>query len=287
MSVTLINNLEYLPRPDLPKKGLLKGLLKGITSRMKSAVSAPGEIVRQAAFSMGVTTGGFIGTGLSVLSFGRSKKLNHIADVIDIKGPDISSHRTISAIYAAVIDIFQPGSKKAIHENLNENEMGKTRKFGQKIFDKADDYAHEGGFFRKYVFSRALYGVAGLAALVTRTVDLIFGLIAATASFLLLGQSQRLNKFVARNLTFTGIFSDGFRSIRGMVNPQQYERDPKPLIWYESFEDVEWNVSFLTSGNSDSIRDNTWKSNSFYDDDEIAVDDITLDDIFEAGGCFG
>ncbi len=72
---------------------------------------------------------------------------------------------------------------------------------------------------KKYVISRLTYPVLALACLVTRLVDGIIGLLAATFSLLTLGKFTLLNNIAVRGLESTGIINDFFYCVIKTINP--------------------------------------------------------------------
>ncbi len=72
---------------------------------------------------------------------------------------------------------------------------------------------------KKHVISRLTYPVLALAYLVTRTVDGIIGLLAATFSLLTLGKFTILNNVAFRGLQAPGIIGDLFYCAVKTINP--------------------------------------------------------------------
>lgn len=78
--------------------------------------------------------------------------------------------------------------------------------------------------------SRVTYLVGTAVHVATRVCDLALGVLAGAVSlFPLFGQSKRVNNFAQLQLQSTRVVEDVFKGLRGIVNPQQFNKPRHPV----------------------------------------------------------
>jgi hypothetical protein len=77
-------------------------------------------------------------------------------------------------------------------------------------------------FFNRHIVSRLCFALLAMASLVTRVVDGLIGVLAASVSLLTLGYFHNVNQIAYQNLQAPGIITDIFVCILGILNPQAY-----------------------------------------------------------------
>ncbi len=98
-----------------------------------------------------------------------------------------------------------------------------TKKIACPIFEKAQSAAKESDFLKRHMLSRCLFFVAGIVSLVSRAVDLTFGLaVAAVSIFPLFLTSRRINTVAFVHLQSLAVIFDAAASFRGTINPHQF-----------------------------------------------------------------
>jgi hypothetical protein len=108
---------------------------------------------------------------------------------------------------ALVVPSAQPGPSFCYHRTSH------------KLLTAAIDCYQLAHPLNKYVFSRALFALSGITAIITRTADLALGLVAATFAIITLGTVKKLNDFAYNNLTFLLSIQDVVVAVRGLINP--------------------------------------------------------------------
>lgn len=163
-------------------------------------------------------------TFLSIVTGGKVENYNEKAD------RTVKAAFILPLMYKGVIKIL---NKKACGKNfyIIDFKDGFLRK-KLDLFDFASNYANQVPLrssllgrmitnLQIHVGTRLLYALAAVAAVVSRVVDLILGVIAAMLSVVCFGQVEKLNKFAIANLTVFGVVDDLSKGVRGFVNPGQ------------------------------------------------------------------
>lgn len=129
-----------------------------------------------------------------------------------------------SMLFAHLLRVINPNARFKLQGKGPVFGMAPSPSFcssrtSEKLQKKAIDCYAQNHPLKKYVASRALFALGGIASVVSRTADLAIGLIAASCAILTLGTLKGLNDFAFDNLTFLNVVSDVVISIRGLINP--------------------------------------------------------------------
>jgi hypothetical protein len=114
--------------------------------------------------------------------------------------------------------LFSAGRKSTAAINANGDGF-LTGLMIDKLKDAARTYYNSDNFLKRHVASRLTYALLAVACLVTRAVDAVIGILAATFSILTFGKFESLNNMSYRALQFPGILTDLFYCTIKFINP--------------------------------------------------------------------
>ena len=155
---------------------------------------------------------GVVGTALSVLTGGKDKEFNQLADLTG------KSALVLPLLYVRTMQVINPKFKTS-----EKSTMGViTSKIARPIFRKAGKSSENDKFFQKHVVSRIAYLSGAIVSTVTRTADLALGILGAALSVITFGAVPKINTFALRHLKSLAVVDDVCKGIRGFVNPQQF-----------------------------------------------------------------
>lgn len=200
-----------------------------------NAVGKVGKILTDGAGAMikvtAATITGLAGTALSIGTLGCVPAFNKTADQIQ------SSIYLLELPYRVFMRLLDKDFKTL--ETYPFKYQGTLRKMlAAPIYQFAKEAAEEGQtFFARHVVSRTLCAVATVAAVVARTADLVFGVIAAAFSVPLailamttsFEKRRELNQFALKHLTFFGVIAEVSYCARFLVNPQQFKNTDEAI----------------------------------------------------------
>lgn len=181
-----------------------------VTPRSQELAKFPSEFGK-AVTSLAYTTSSTIMSIFSICTLGLNSEINMLAQSTD------HTHKMLKPLYCNLLKIVNPSAR--IGTSTDRGMM--TEWFAKPRFDAAHEASEQSGFFKKHVVSRALYGLAGLVAVITNVVDMVLALSSATLSFITLGTVSNLNEAALMNLAFPRIVTDCTVSLRGIINPHQ------------------------------------------------------------------
>ncbi|MBA3239407.1 MAG: hypothetical protein H0T62_13840 [Parachlamydiaceae bacterium] len=177
-------------------------------------VGVPHALVDCASHT-GKTAIGVAATALSVLTLGLVEPINDWADMT------VNAIPILPRIYHAMTQIVNPGDSDP--STIRMEDAFFTSKIATPIFDIAMEAASDEFFLNKHIISRGAFVLGTLVAIVTRTADLILGLIVAAISIIpCFGRVEEINIFARNQLAFFGVIHDVCAGLRGLVNPQQF-----------------------------------------------------------------
>lgn len=130
-----------------------------------------------------------------------------------------SSRQLLASPYRNLLKTFNP--EAVINEKIEtENSSGVksmvvangfiTHEVQSYLKKMARNYYQSDDGLEKHVASRLTYFVLAIASIITRVVDGIIGILAAIASFVILGSYEPLNNLAYRGLQTTGLIEDLF-----------------------------------------------------------------------------
>lgn len=100
------------------------------------------------------------------------------------------------------------------------NDAGLFTKFVKiPLMHHAKKFSESENCFVKYVVSRLTYALMGICCIITRLVDLIFGLIAGLASILTLGKIDFINRVAYEGLMAPALIFDLYFCLLKTINP--------------------------------------------------------------------
>jgi hypothetical protein len=181
-------------------------------------VGAPLGLLESAS-DTGKTAIGVAATALSVLTLGLVKPINDWANMT------VHAGIILPRIYHAMTQITNPDdcAFRISLPTITPRGTFITSRIASPIFDMAFNAASDESFLNKHIFSRGAYALGALIAIVTRTADLILGLLAAAISIIpCFGRIEEINTFARNQLTFLAVINDVCTGLRGFVNPQQF-----------------------------------------------------------------
>lgn len=159
------------------------------------------------------TVGGVAGTALSLLTFGKVESINNLANYTD------HARKILPQAYLGLASVVNPS-----HQQQQPRIGVITAYIATPIFTAAGRVScDENSFLMKHIVSRGAYALGALVSVVTRTADLVLGLIAATLSIIpCMGRVKGINNIAVNQLSSLAVIHDVCCGLRGFVNPQQF-----------------------------------------------------------------
>ena len=158
------------------------------------------------------TTAGIAGTALSILTVGKSQRVNGWASYTR------SSFEIFPNLYSSLIRVVYP---KAYIDATHKGYV--TAYVAAPVFRAALQSTVAPGFIQREIVSRVAMAVATVAAVVSRVADFALGLVGAAFSIIpCLGRVDAVNNFAISQLNSSGVVNDICRGLRGIVNPHQF-----------------------------------------------------------------
>lgn len=166
----------------------------------------------EAALSASKTVMGISATALSIITNGDFPSIDSKANYIN------EAKFILPKLYSCVLCVFNPKGSGG-HDTLKCGIL--TESLTKPIFKQAVELAECKFPLCKNVFSVCLMGLGMLTAVVTRTADLIIGLVAAAFSIIpCLGRVSKLNQFAYEQLSSLNVLADIGLGLRGIINPE-------------------------------------------------------------------
>lgn len=174
-------------------------------------ISVPLSPVTSALCVVG-TAIGLVASAASIITGGAFGAINRFADRLT------ASRGILAAPYQAVISVLNTKQEYSSYKAgvVTSKTAGRMTQLAQRLIHSEKPVVRELG-------SRAIHALAAVTYTVSKVCDLAIGVFAGAASLLLLGQADRVNDFANRHLMSTGVVYDVSRSLRGIVNPHQFQ----------------------------------------------------------------
>lgn len=204
ISWNLINSTRRLHEAN-PDGGIIQGCQRNFTCRLGYLGCT---VLMPITCALDLIFGAIVAV-LSIVTLGSIKNLNKTAKEMTKAGGGL-----LGNTYASLLLTTNPAAK------ISEDATGFLNAHVAKpIFKNAQSLSQKDSVIARHVFSRALFCVAAVAAVITRIIDLVIGVLAMIVSFLTLGNYKSVNNLACSGLQVGGIVGDLHKTIVHMINP--------------------------------------------------------------------
>ena len=218
------NNWDRLERSDIYRTQrhnnslIVQGLIccdkssyflkKHVLARIAHCVLTPFSLLTNLADTT-------IGIGSGIVSVFTAPLQNKIS-IFAMNHLD-GSRKLMAQPYVNLLNAINPYAKFSKNlENKNVLTSDSVNNFLKKI---ANDCYNSNNFLKRHIASRLTYALHAISSLVTRSVDGIIGLLAATFSILSLGKFKLLNNLAYKGLQAPAVIKDFLYCAIKIINP--------------------------------------------------------------------